>query len=111
MEVAGTEDVQDGRGLAVFAHGQRIALFRRGDAYYALGPRCPHAGGPLEEGYLKGETVICPWHASVFKLDSGEAVGGPALQGVPAYPVKVVAGKVLVGPPPPGTEPPAPSLF
>jgi len=39
---------------------------------------CPHLGGPLSEGKLEGETVVCPCHASRFDLESGAVVDGPS---------------------------------
>jgi nitrite reductase/ring-hydroxylating ferredoxin subunit len=30
--------------------------------------RCPHQGAPLEKGYLKGDTLVCPWHGCHFSL-------------------------------------------
>lgn len=111
VPVVRASDVPDGGAVAVEAHGHRIALFRLGDRYLAIGARCPHAGGPLEEGYVKEGAVICPWHGSRFRLETGEILGGPAPVGVPAFQVQVSDGNVLIGPPPPGTAQPPPSLF
>ncbi|KAF2988982.1 NAD(P)H-dependent oxidoreductase (plasmid) [Methylocystis sp. MJC1] len=57
---------------------------------------CNHFGGPLGEGRLDGEYIVCPWHNWKFQRCSG--VGEPGFEGdcVPAYPVKVENGRVLV---------------
>jgi multimeric flavodoxin WrbA/nitrite reductase/ring-hydroxylating ferredoxin subunit len=56
---------------------------------------CNHVGGPLGEGRLDGDYVTCPWHAWKFNRSTG--VGEPGFEEdcVPAYPVKVVDGRLL----------------
>jgi len=55
-----------------------LLLVRRGDRIFALAETCAHLGGPLAEGKLVGNTVVCPWHASQFELESGRVVNGPS---------------------------------
>lgn len=111
MDVAAVEEVPEGAGIAVQAFGHRVAVFRAGGGVFAVGARCPHAGGPLEEGYLKEGAVTCPWHGSRFDLATGDLLGGPAREGVPSFPARIEGGRVLLGPPPAGAEPPPPPLF
>lgn len=64
----------------------------------AIGGRCSHAGGPLAEGRVDDArcTVTCPWHASVFRLDDGAVVHGPASVPQVAYEVRDAGGAVEV---------------
>jgi nitrite reductase/ring-hydroxylating ferredoxin subunit len=62
-----------------------LVLVRRGDVVYALKETCPHAGGPLAEGHLEGDTVICPWHGSALRLSDGAVRHGPATSRQVAY--------------------------
>jgi len=41
---------------------------------------CPHRGGRLAHGVVnaKRRTIICPLHHSVFSLETGEQLAGPA---------------------------------
>jgi nitrite reductase/ring-hydroxylating ferredoxin subunit len=41
-------------------------------------------------------TTTCPWHASVFSLNDGSVVHGPATVSLPSYEVKREQGRVLV---------------
>lgn len=54
-----------------------------------LSDRCPHLSGPLHEGELStidGQVCItCPWHASVFRVDDGAVVHGPATAPIPQF--------------------------
>jgi nitrite reductase [NAD(P)H] small subunit len=58
------------RGTAV-----PIALFRTGaDKVFALIDRCPHRGGPLSQGLVAGDRVVCPLHGWTIELSGGQAV-------------------------------------
>ena len=110
-DVAGVDDVSETQPLAVQAHGYPIALFRFEDDFHALWSRCPHAGGPLDDGYQKGDVVVCPWHSSMFRVTTGERLDGPATKDATTFPVEVEDGRIWIGPPPQGTEPPPPSFL
>ena len=52
-----------------------IAVFRTaGDGVFALLDRCPHRGGPLSQGLVTGERVVCPLHGWTVELGGGHAV-------------------------------------
>jgi nitrite reductase/ring-hydroxylating ferredoxin subunit/uncharacterized membrane protein len=95
-DVAALDDLRDGKPLRVEANGTPIMLLRQDDEILAIGATCPHLGGPLDKGKVDGETVTCPWHASVFRLTDGALVHGPATMPVAAYEVRVKDGRVAV---------------
>lgn len=35
---------------------------------------CPHLEGPLFQGTIKGDVVMCPWHFWCFSLSTGKRV-------------------------------------
>ncbi|HEX6817899.1 MAG TPA: Rieske (2Fe-2S) protein [Ktedonobacterales bacterium] len=51
--------------------GRTLALWRVGDAVYALDNRCPHMGFPLDRGTCKDGILTCHWHQARFDLRSG----------------------------------------
>ncbi|HJT03295.1 MAG TPA: Rieske (2Fe-2S) protein [Pseudonocardiaceae bacterium] len=73
-----------------------VLLVRDDGQIYALANTCSHAGGPLDEGELADGCVICPWHASTFRLTDGHVVRGPATIPQPAYQTRVRDGKIEV---------------
>ncbi len=76
-----------------------LVLVRRGDVVYALKDTCSHAGGPLSGGTLNGDTIQCPWHASVFRLTDGSVVHGPASSRQVSYRARINGDQVeLQGP-------------
>jgi nitrite reductase/ring-hydroxylating ferredoxin subunit len=83
-------------GKLVEAGGQSIAIFKLGASYYAIENICPHRGGPLAEGQVTVEEVICPWHGSRFDIKTGAVLTPPARQGVKSFPVRVSGNDVEV---------------
>lgn len=88
------EDLEGGK--LVVAGGQNIAIFNVGGSYYAIENTCPHRGGPLAEGMLVGEEVICPWHGSRFNVKTGAVLSPPAPQSVRSFPVRVTGNDIEV---------------
>ena len=87
----------DGAMLLGHARGEPILLARRGDDVFAIGATCTHAGAPLVEGLMVGETVRCPWHHACFSLRTGDALRAPALDGVSSWHGEQRSGRVYVG--------------
>ena len=93
------DDVPMGEGRAVTIEGRRIALFRTRSGWYALDAACPHMGGPLADGIVSEQSVICPLHERRFDLVSGEPLSGAGADRCPAvaaHQVSVVGAQVFV---------------
>lgn len=88
VQVAQIADLEGNSHLCVEVDGQKIALFKWGNAVYALNNTCSHAGGPLSDGFVSDGEVECPLHGARFDLETGEASEAPATEGVSAYPVR-----------------------
>jgi nitrite reductase/ring-hydroxylating ferredoxin subunit/multimeric flavodoxin WrbA len=74
----------------------RIALTYRDGRFSAISGVCNHVGGPLGEGRLEGEWVVCPWHGWKFHCASGRGEPGYENDQVPTHAVEVRGGRVLV---------------
>ncbi len=71
-----------------------IVLVRQGDQVHAMGARCAHAGGPLDQGWVLNGTLVCPWHGSQFDLRTGQPATGPSTCPQPRYQVRLTDGAV-----------------
>jgi 3-phenylpropionate/trans-cinnamate dioxygenase ferredoxin subunit len=100
VKVALAADIPPGRMKRVEAHGAQITVANAGGAFLAFADECTHDGGPLCEGELDGESVVCPWHFSRFNIRTGEVIESPAHEPVKTYPVRIESGTVWVGPSP-----------
>ena len=95
LELAHVDDIPADRGLEVVAAGRVIALFRVAGELVALDGVCPHQGGPLGKGQLRGTVVTCPWHGWQFCVKSGENQITPTIC-QPRIPVAVRENRVVV---------------
>jgi nitrite reductase/ring-hydroxylating ferredoxin subunit/uncharacterized membrane protein len=80
--------------------GVPILLVRRGERIFAMAETCSHFSGPLSEGKLAGDSIVCPYHASRFALDDGRVLDGPAVHPQPCLEVRVRSGQIEVRNPP-----------
>ena len=66
-----------GEGRAFAVDGEQVAVFRlRDGSLRALSAVCPHRGGPLADGTIDHQVVICPLHQHAFALESGCSTTG-----------------------------------
>ncbi|MDA1093614.1 MAG: Rieske (2Fe-2S) protein [Acidobacteria bacterium] len=54
----------------------QIALVYKDGVFSAISGACNHVGGPLAEGRLDGDYVVCPWHYWKFHCRTGEGEPG-----------------------------------
>ena len=78
-----------------------VLLARIGDEVLAVGARCTHYSGPLEDGLVEGDTVRCPWHHASFSLRTGEALAAPAFDPLPRWKVEREGDRIFVHEPAP----------
>ena len=95
--VGKVSDFEEGVGRAVPVDGRMVAVFRKGEEWYAIDDLCPHMGASLAEGHVDPETdvVTCPWHAWRFCIHDGTWEDNPRVK-VDCFEVKVVGDDVQV---------------
>jgi nitrite reductase/ring-hydroxylating ferredoxin subunit len=91
-------DLPEAELRRVQVRGVSILLLKRGGQIFALGEKCSHLGGPLAEGKLDGDSVVCPWHGSRFGLEDGRVIDGPAVYAQPCFEARVHDGQIEVRP-------------
>jgi nitrite reductase (NADH) small subunit len=98
IRIASTDAIPPREGRVVTLAGREIAIFNLGDRFLAVANRCPHRQGPLADGIVSGDSVVCPLHAWRINLGTGQ-VERPADQAacVERYQVRVIEGVIAVG--------------
>ena len=95
--VAAVADIPEGEVRVVTcAAGRSLAVSNIEGDLFAIDNVCTHDGGPLGEGRLRGDRVICPRHGAAFDARTGRALTLPAARGVSAYDVTVDGEDVYV---------------
>ncbi len=97
--VAKASEIAPGEMKLIDLGGQEVVVANVDGDFFAFGNKCTHVGGPLAEGDLDGDTVICPWHATVFNVKSGKPLGGPGEDPVPTYEVRLMGDDIQVAKP------------
>ena len=82
--------------LAVKVDRQQIAVFLHEGRFRAIGNRCNHRGGPLSEGRVRGEYVMCPWHAWEYSVITGNGPPGYEAEAIPVFAIEERADGVWV---------------
>lgn len=96
VEVCRLDDLPVGLGRPFRVRDRLIAVFRtRAGKVFAVDGVCPHKGGPLADGMLVGEQVVCPYHAYRYDGSTGEC-DQTGVCPIATYPVRVTGGAVHV---------------
>ncbi len=105
VDVCGVDDIPERRAVIACLSGERVAIFRYDGKVSALSNVCQHQNGPLGEGRIVRDCVVCPWHGYEYLPASG-ASPAPFTEKVPTFNVRLANGRVLVHPRPnpPGTS-------
>lgn len=100
MSTVALEKLRRDRATHIVLDSGTVLLYRTAERIYAIGNRCTHQGAPLDRGPVRiggsTATVTCPAHGSMFRLQDGAVVRGPAREPVPAYDVRIRSGTVEI---------------
>ncbi len=97
VEIAPADQIPPGERLFVEVEGRSIVIFNIAGTLFATGDVCSHDSGPVGDGELEGFEIVCPRHGAHFDIRTGKAVLLPAVEDIPAYPVRVVDGMIQLG--------------
>lgn len=94
--VASAADIPAGEVRVVQCGARSLAVSNIDGALYAIDNRCTHDNGPLGEGTLRGNRIICPRHGAAFDARTGRVLTLPAVRSVHSYPVTVDGDEVYI---------------
>ena len=92
VDVGAADELATAPLQRVTAAGRPLAISFRDGRFGAVANGCNHVGGPLGDGRLDGDYIVCPWHNWKFHRCSGVGEPGFEEDRVPSYPVKVEGG-------------------
>ena len=96
VDVGSVDELRTSSLQHVTARRTKIALSYQDDEFCAISNVCNHVGGPLGEGTLDGEFVVCPWHYWKFHRKTGKGEPGYEEDQVPSFQVRVENNRVLI---------------
>ncbi|MFN0246433.1 MAG: Rieske 2Fe-2S domain-containing protein [Kofleriaceae bacterium] len=93
----GSVDVLRTRPLQQIVIGRlKLALSCVDGQFAAISGVCNHAGGPLGDGALDGDFVVCPWHHYKFHRVTGQGEAGYEDDRVPSHELREEGGRLFV---------------
>jgi 3-phenylpropionate/trans-cinnamate dioxygenase ferredoxin subunit len=94
--LARADEIAPGTCKLGYFEGKQVAIFNLDGKLYATQAECPHRGGPLCEGAIRGDTVTCPWHRLEFNIRTGKLVTGLPFVPLRTYGVSVEGGVIVI---------------
>jgi len=91
------DELKENTMKCVTAEKVKVLIAKKDGRLYAIADTCSHLGGPLSEGEFVGDCAVkCPWHGSVFSLENGSVIDGPATESQPEFDIRTRDGKIEV---------------
>ena len=94
-DIGSVHDLPVRRAKTLVVDGRRIALYHTESGFFASDNTCPHRGGPLGEGDLIGDEIICPWHLWGFEVATGMCTGNPRIR-IATHEIRIEGDRLLV---------------
>lgn len=67
----------DGEARSFACADRTICIARIDGILTAIDDLCPHRGGPLGQGVVEGNHIVCPWHGWEFNALTGQSISPP----------------------------------
>jgi 3-phenylpropionate/trans-cinnamate dioxygenase ferredoxin subunit len=97
VEIAPASELPNGERLFVDLGDKPIVIFNIAGQFFAIGDICSHDDGPVGDGVIEGDNIVCPRHGGEFDVKTGKAMAMPAVVDIPAYPIQVRDGNIFIG--------------
>jgi 3-phenylpropionate/trans-cinnamate dioxygenase ferredoxin component len=94
--VAKVSQIAPGTTQRVVVDSTEILLCNLEGKIYAIEDVCTHDGGPLDQGELEGEQIVCPRHGATFDVRTGDAITLPAVVPLMTFEVSVEGDDIFV---------------
>jgi nitrite reductase/ring-hydroxylating ferredoxin subunit len=95
--VGGVSDFPENEVKMRIVQGEQVAVVNAAGRFHAFSGFCTHIEVPLRGSYVEGRWLWCWLHYSVFDLETGACVDGPARdRPLSVYSVRVEGEEVFV---------------
>ena len=96
VDLGATGDLAQKPLQQVTAGRTALAVTYKDGAFGVISGVCNHAAGPLGDGRLDGDYVVCPWHNWKFHHATGSGEPGFEEDCVPRYETRIANGHLFV---------------
>jgi 3-phenylpropionate/trans-cinnamate dioxygenase ferredoxin subunit len=96
VPVAKRSELAGSHKLCLEVEDRFVVLVELDGEIYCLDDVCTHDGGPLGEGEIEGNCLVCPRHGAKFDIRTGAAVAMPATEPTGTHQVRVDGDQIYV---------------
>lgn len=97
VTVGDSTEVPEGEAKAFDVSGAEIAVARIEGQVYAFSDICTHRHCNLSMGgEIEGTTIQCECHGSMFSMETGEVIEGPATEPIQTFGVREQDGQIQI---------------
>ncbi len=94
-DLGGIENFKKESLTEAFVGKKKVAVSYKDGKFGVVSGTCVHVGGPLGQGRLKGDYIVCPWHQWTYHRITGK--GEPGYEdAVPQYEFKIEGNHLWV---------------
>lgn len=97
VEITPLDQLPPGERLFAEVGGKSIVIFNLAGKLFAIGDVCSHDNGPVGDGDIEENEIICPRHGARFDIRTGKATSLPAIVDIPAFPLRVENSMIKLG--------------
>ena len=97
VEIAPSDQLPAGERIFIELEGKSIVIFNIAGKLFAIGDVCSHDNGPVGDGEIEENEIVCPRHGGRFDIRTGKATSLPPVVDIPSYPVRIVEGMIELG--------------
>ena len=97
LKVCAVGELQPGAVTEAISGERPFAVVNFSGEIVCFDGTCPHAGGPLGQGNVQDNMVICPWHEWAYDCRTGENDFDPSIK-LDLFQVKAEGDDILIDP-------------
>jgi nitrite reductase (NADH) small subunit len=95
VKVGSADSLAPGDVMEAVVDGHPYAVCNAGGAIHCLDGECPCTGGPLSQGAIRHELLVCPWHGWRFDYNTGICAYDDSIK-IATFPTKVENGDIYI---------------
>jgi nitrite reductase/ring-hydroxylating ferredoxin subunit len=95
VKVGSLAKLAPGSVMEAEVNGNTYAVCNVGGELHAWDGVCPHAGGPLGQGALNDNILVCPWHGWEYDCRTGVNEFDDSVK-LTGFPVKAQGDDILI---------------
>ena len=96
VPVAKLSELAVSKKLCLEVNNRYVVLVELDGTVHCLDDVCTHDGGPLGEGDIENDCLVCPRHGAKFDIRTGQAVVMPATEATMKHPVRIEGDQIFV---------------